>query len=99
VEAPVFKIGVLQIELYMSQSGSLKQKRFILQGLKDRLRKKFNISVIEAGYQDKWQRSLIAAACISTDEKIITGTFNKILDLLDAGRGGYEILRDYREII
>jgi uncharacterized protein len=95
----MFKVGILQIELYMSQCGSLKQKRFILRGLKERLRRKFNISIIEADYQDKWQRSVIAAACVSNDEKIITGTFNKILDMLNAGRGDYEVLKDMIEII
>jgi uncharacterized protein YlxP (DUF503 family) len=93
------KIGLLQIELYLSQSRSLKQKRFILNGLKDKLRDKFNISLIESDYQDKWQRSVLAIACISNDEKIVSSTFNQIMDFIDFEKKGFEILNSQIEII
>ncbi len=93
------KIGLLQIELYLSQSSSLKQKRFILNGLKSKLKNKFNISIIESDYQDKWQRSVIAIACISNDEKIVSSTFNQILDFIEYDKKGFEILNSQIEIL
>lgn len=93
------KIGLLQIELYLSQCSSLKQKRMILNGLKSKLRDRFNISIIEADYQDKWQRSILAVACISNNEKIVDSTFNQILNFIDVEKKGFEILNSQIEML
>jgi hypothetical protein len=39
----------------------------VIKSLKDRLRHKFNVSVAEIGYQDLWQRALVAAVTVSSD--------------------------------
>ena len=51
----------------MENSHSLKDKRHVVKGLKDRLRHKFNVSVAEIDYQDLWQRALVAAVTVSSD--------------------------------
>lgn len=61
-------IGVLTLELRLENSHSLKEKRHVLQGLKERLRNKFNVSVAEIDHQDLWQRSVIAAVTVSSDQ-------------------------------
>jgi uncharacterized protein len=60
-------IGVLMLELRLEQSHSLKEKRHVVQSLKDRLRNKFNVAVAEIDHQDTWQRSTIAAVTVSSD--------------------------------
>ena len=60
-------VGVLTMELQLSEAHSLKDKRHTVKGLKDRLRSKFNVAVAEIDYQDLWQRSLIAAVTVSGD--------------------------------
>ena len=60
-------IGVLTLELQLSDAHSLKDKRHTVKGLKDRLRSRFNVAVAEIGYQDTWQRSLISAVTVSGD--------------------------------
>ena len=58
-------IGTLHVRLYLSESTSLKGKRFILKGLKDRLRKRFNISLSEVGDgKDLWQDAELAVAVV-----------------------------------
>ena len=59
-------IGVLTLELRLESSHSLKEKRHVVQSLKDRLRHKFNVSVAEIDHQDLWQRSTIAAVTVSS---------------------------------
>ena len=61
-------IGVITFELMLDDSHSLKDKRHVVKGLKDRLRHKFNVSVAEIGYQDLWQRGLVAAVTVSSDQ-------------------------------
>jgi uncharacterized protein YlxP (DUF503 family) len=60
-------IGVLTLELRLDGSHSLKDKRHVVKGLKDRLRHKFNVAVAEIGYQDLWQRGLVSAVTVSAD--------------------------------
>ena len=60
-------IGVLTLELRLENSHSLKDKRHVVQSLKDRLRGKFNVAVAEIDYQDLWQRAAVAAVTVSSD--------------------------------
>ena len=60
-------IGVLTLELRLEYSHSLKDKRHVVLGLKERLRHKFNVAVAEIDYQDLWQRALIAVVTVSGD--------------------------------
>lgn len=93
------KVGILLVELYLSQSASLKQKRFFLQKIKDKLRNKFNVSIAEVDYQDKWQRSVIGISCINNNEKIINSTFDRIINFFEITKDGYEIINKQIEII
>jgi uncharacterized protein YlxP (DUF503 family) len=60
-------VGVLTLELHLNHSHSLKDKRHVVQSLKDRLRHKFNVAVAEIDYQDLWQRAVVAAVTVSSD--------------------------------
>lgn len=60
-------IGVLTLDVRVEDSHSLKDKRHVVKGLKDRLRHKFNISVAEIDGQDSWQRAVVAAVTVSSD--------------------------------
>jgi uncharacterized protein YlxP (DUF503 family) len=61
-------VGVITLELRLEDSLSLKDKRHYVKGLKDRLRKRFNVAVSEIGYHDSWQRGLVAAVTVSPDQ-------------------------------
>jgi uncharacterized protein YlxP (DUF503 family) len=58
---------LIHLEFFLADSHSLKDKRMILRRLKDRLRNRFNVSLAEIGYQDLWQRALVAVAMVSAD--------------------------------
>jgi len=60
-------IGVLTLELRLEHAHSLKEKRHVVQGLKDRLRRKYNVAVAEIDYQETWQRAVVAAVTVSGD--------------------------------
>ena len=62
-------IGVLTLELRIEDSHSLKEKRHVVQSLKERLRHKFNVSVAEIAHQDLWQRATVAAVTVSSDRE------------------------------
>ena len=76
-------VGLLTFELHFSSSHSLKEKRRILSSLKERLQRRFNISLAEIDFQDAWQRTRLAAACVSNDGRRIESTFSHVLDFLN----------------
>ena len=61
-------VGVLTLDLRLDDAHSLKDKRHTVKSLKDRLRGKFNVAVAEIGYQDLWQRALVSAVTVSSDQ-------------------------------
>ncbi len=58
-------VAVVQFELHIPTSRSLKEKRAALRPIVEGLRHRFQISVAEVGYQDKWQRALVGMAVVS----------------------------------
>jgi uncharacterized protein YlxP (DUF503 family) len=69
-------VGVCTVELYISESRSLKDKRQVLQSLKSRLQGKFNLSVAEVDGQDLWQKAVLGLACVANER----GHVNQVLD-------------------
>ena len=65
---------------------SLKGKRHVLKGLKERVRARFEVSVAEVGHQDLWQRAVLAAVTVSPDkvqaEKVLQAVEHETASLL-----------------
>ena len=74
-------IGLLQMDLRVPDSQSLKAKRQVLLGLKSRIRQRFNVSVSETEDQDKWQAATLAVACVGTDQVNVNRCLNQVADL------------------
>jgi len=75
-------IGVCLVDIHLPESGSLKNKRFIIKSLKDRIRKHFNVSIAEIDYQDLWQRSLLAMAVVTQDAQFADQVLAKAVDVI-----------------
>ena len=59
--------GLLELELFLPHSRSLKEKRQHVRSLTHKIRNKFHLSVAEVDYQDLWQRSLVGVSCVAQD--------------------------------
>ena len=77
-------IGVCSFELYLGGVHSLKEKRGVLKRLKARIANKFNVSVAEVDLMDSWQRSTIAVAIISNDQRFANQVLCKIAELVNS---------------
>lgn len=75
-------IGVLTVELHVPDSGSLKSKRSVVKGLKDRIRSRFNVSVAEVGGNELWQRTTLGVASVSGDRGQASEVLDKVMDLI-----------------
>lgn len=53
-----------KIEIFIPGAVSKKDKRSVVQGIINRLKTRFSVSVVELEYQDSWQRSVIGIAAV-----------------------------------
>ncbi len=77
-------IGLITATLSIPEARSLKDKRSVVRGLKDRLRNSMNVSVAEVGAQDKWQRAELAFVTVAADGKTVQARIAKLADRLRA---------------
>lgn len=80
---PDLFISLLTIELLVPWARSLKDKRSAVRGLKDRLRSRFNASVAEVDYQDKWQRAVLAVCVVGNDKRQLESDMGRIRQLCE----------------
>jgi len=88
-------VGVVAWELEVFGAQSLKEKRSVVKSLKDRLHDRFNVSVAETAYQDKWQRAELTA-CVVAGERRHAESVLESLDRFVAGDPRARIIDSYR---
>jgi len=80
-------VGVLTVELAIFEAQTLKDKRSVIQGLKQRLRDRFNVSVAEIGYGDAPKRCRLGVAIVSQESRAIHSQLDKVVELIRRTRG------------
>ncbi len=73
-------VGTLSIRIAIRSSRSLKDKRRIIKGLKDRIRNKFNVSISETDAQDNHKCSVISVAMVGTDRQYVNSTLSSLIN-------------------
>jgi uncharacterized protein YlxP (DUF503 family) len=71
-------VGIMILDLHSNSTHSLKEKRQIVSSMKEKLKNKFNISLIESDYQDLWQKIQIAIAMVANSKTIVEKAFDQI---------------------
>ncbi len=79
-------IKLLTVDLHFPGCSSLKEKRFVLSGLKARVGRNWNVAVADVGYQDKWQRSLLAIVAVGNDGSAAEAACAKVMSNLEKNR-------------
>lgn len=57
-----------RIEILIPHSRSLKEKRSVLNRMKDRLQGRFHLAAAEVDHQDLWQRAALGVALVAQSE-------------------------------
>ena len=76
-------VGVLQLELRLPATHSLKGKRGILRTIKARVRNRFNVSIAECGAHDAWQRTLLGVAQAGVDEPHVAACLGEVIRFIE----------------
>ena len=77
-------VGLCRIDLFLPESRSLKAKRQVIKGLKDRIRNRFNVSVAEVEHQSLWQRATLGLVMVSEEKGYVDRTLRQVLNLVQA---------------
>ncbi len=71
-------VGLLTLEIHLPDAHSLKEKRFVVRKIKDRLRARFNVAVAELGHQELWQRAVVGVVSISSDQRSLESVLDAV---------------------
>lgn len=80
-------IGILQVELGIDASSSLKDKRRVVASVKARLHREHQVSVAEVDANDDCSTAVLGIALASSDVGQAQRTLHGVLDKLRFGRG------------
>ena len=72
-------IGALKLKLAVFEATSLKDKRRVVNSLKDRLSSRFNISVAEVGSLDNRRQAELGVALVANEGKYVQSCLDKVV--------------------
>jgi uncharacterized protein YlxP (DUF503 family) len=75
-------VGTLRVRLLLRQARTLKDKRQVVQSIKDRLRRSFNVSVAEVEAQDNRQLAVLGFALVGPESHPIKVSLGQIVEAL-----------------
>ena len=82
------RVALGLVELHLPDVESLKDKRHVLKGLKEKVRARFEVSVAEVDHQDLWQRATLALAYVSADGRHANEVITKAMDFIEDNVAG-----------
>ena len=75
-------VGVLRVDLAIYEARTLKDKRRVIKGLKDRLAGKFNAAIAEVEALDSRQRAVLGVAVVGNESRFVQSCLDKIVDYI-----------------
>ena len=79
-------VGVARIVLQIPGARSLKDRRRVVKGLKDRARAKLPVSIAEIGDLERWQVATLGVSVVSNDAARCSEVLSHIASLAGAAR-------------
>ena len=76
-------LGLLTVEVLMTDNRSLKGRRSVMSSLKERIRSRFNVSVAEADYGDLWQRGGFIVSGAGASAASVEHALRGVLEFID----------------
>lgn len=87
----------MEVHLRLHEAASLKEKRFVLRSVRDRLRNRFNVAVAEVGAQDQWRQIELGIVTVGSDRAVVDSELEAITRFLD-GDVRFEMVERHVEV-
>ena len=71
------------MEIKLGQSCSLKDKRRVINSIKERLKKNFNLALAEVGTMNEWQYAELAMVTVSNDIRHANSVISKAINFVE----------------
>ncbi len=68
----------------MREPNSLKAKRKVVKSILARVKNNFNVAIAEVDYHDKWQRSVLGVAVVSTAQDHANSILSKVVNFVES---------------
>lgn len=92
-------VGICKLDLYLPGHRSLKEKRHVLKGLKDRVAHAFKTALVEVGSQDLWQRGELGFAIVGSDNQFVNSIVDQVIDFISRENAGHVIEKKMEIIV
>ncbi|MBC8175395.1 MAG: DUF503 domain-containing protein [Candidatus Marinimicrobia bacterium] len=76
-------VGLLAIQIFLPHCHSLKEKRKIIKSVIEKVRSRFNVSIAEIEYHDKWQRCTLGVVIIANNSGRVEKSLDEVFKFID----------------
>jgi len=77
-------VGLLTVELQVTDAATLKEKRQVVKSLVDRISDRFNVSIAEVGHLGNCRRALLAAAAVGNETAHVSRVTDAVLRFIES---------------
>ncbi len=92
-------VALCTLTLRLPENSSLKGKRQVIKSIQQRLHNRFNVSVAEIAYNDKWQLAGIGICAIANNAGHASEVVTKAVEYIEELRLDVEIIEEENEIL
>ncbi len=85
-------VSVGRLTLRLSGSFSLKDKRRVVSSARERVRRRFNVSIAEVDAVEEWQTAVIGIACVSNSVRLSEQVLERVVEFIEAERPDAEVV-------
>jgi hypothetical protein len=91
-------VGVLTVDVAIFEAQTLKDKRRVIQSLKNKLSHRFNVSVAEVAYLETPKRCRLGIAVVSNETRAVHSQLDHVVELFHR-HAGVTLLSFERQIL
>jgi uncharacterized protein YlxP (DUF503 family) len=77
-------VAVALVELHIEYAQSLKEKRMVVKSLRDKLRRRFEVSAAEVGLNDVHQRARLAVSFVTGSKTMAESLLEKMQTFIES---------------
>ena len=75
-------VGVLRLQVSVFDAMTLKDKRRVIKSLKDRISRKFNVSIAEVEHGDSIRTCVLAVALVANERRFVDSALSGIVEFV-----------------
>lgn len=77
-------VGVSNIEIFLPENHSLKEKRQAIKRIVEKTRSRFNISIAEIGQNNLWQRAVVGFSVVGIRQDHVNSAVEEVYEYIES---------------